>query len=118
MKTFRLTYQTVTRESAENGDIANHGFISRTGNYNPDRNYFPKTPHKFSLREALDIFNAHGGNVSANEWPVRSPRWIDSCLEDYNGSVTIGLHFPDSLTTATKLRICRLAGISTLNQYA
>ena len=111
-KQFRLTYQTVTPESAEYGDMANHGFVSRTGNYNPARNYFPKNPALFTLREALDIFEKHGnGTIQANEWPLSNPRWFDNCVEEYGGSVTIGLHLPEHLTASTRLRIARYLGL-------
>ncbi len=110
-KQFLLTYQTVTEESASYGDFAYHGFISRYGNFDETRNYMPKNPATFTLRDALRIFQEHGGNIQANEWPLSNPRWFDSCLEEYGGSVTIGLHLPDSLTPSTKLRIARYLGL-------
>jgi len=110
MKQFRLTYQTVTAESAEYGDFAHHGFVSRTGNYNPDRNYMPDKPAQFKLRDALRIFEAHGGSVQANECPVTCPRWLDSCQDDCEHSVTLGLHFPEHLTASTRVRIARYVG--------
>ena len=111
-KQFRLTYQTVTEESATYGEFAYHGFLSRTGNYNPDRNYMPRNPALFTLRDAVRLFLDHrGGKIQANEWPVTCPRWFDNRKEEYGGSVTIGLHLPDSLTRSTKLRIARYLGL-------
>lgn len=112
---FRLTYQTVTEESARHGVVAHHGFVSRTGNFNPAKNYFPKAPAEFRLRDAVRIFQDHGGSVEADSCPISRqcpPRWFNACREncghDYPAlSVTLGLHIPKTATASTSIRIAR-----------
>lgn len=101
---FTVTYEIVTQESAECGDIADSGFISENQ----------------GLREAIaDLFEtrtSHCGGmqaIEANEWPMQSPQWVSV----FNGAEfqtgdheNRSLHFPEHITAASRVRICRLIG--------
>ena len=95
MTTFLLTFETITPESAALGDVAEHGVLYEA----------------ITLREALEQFEG-AETVEANEFPVRSPRWVTGygTHEDYlSGEVgNISLHFPEHLTPSTRRRIVRL----------
>lgn len=66
-----------------------------------------------SLRDAIGLMD--GRADSANEWPVKSPRWFTNT--EYRVYIHCGtveersLHMPESLTKATRLRIARLLGV-------
>ena len=99
MLKFNVTYETITPESAEHGDTADAGFLAEN----------------VSLREAIDGLGYGEAGVEANEYPVFDPRWITAYRtdEDYRtGEVeNRSLHFPDTMTASSKLRVCRLLGV-------
>lgn len=96
MYKFAVTYEIVTPESAENGEFEDVGFVDRS----------------CSLREALKHCESHDGEVEADEFPVKKPRWITfyNCNNDptKEQSEARSIHFPEELTTATRMRIARL----------
>ncbi len=102
---FNVTYEIVTKESAEQGDAEERGFICES----------------VSLREAIDALNttrtAHCDGVQAietDEYPVRAPRWITitNGMEFYTGACeSRSLHIPETATDATRRRIARLCGV-------
>lgn len=95
---FAITYDVVTDESAEAGDVAERGYISRGS----------------TLREAVEAFSdvrRANGYVEANECPVEAPRWLTAYGEHVEGRAeTRSLHFPDSITPASRRRLARLLG--------
>lgn len=96
---FNVTYETITPESAENGEADSSGFMLENG----------------SLREAWDIvrWGCEGG-VEANEWPMQSPRWVTfySAERDYRtGEETnYSVHFPGNITPSSARRLARFLG--------
>ena len=98
MLRFPVTFDTVTEDSAEIGDVAERGYISRGS----------------TLREAVEAFcdvRAANGYVEANELPVEAPRWLTAYGDMEDGaSETRSLHFPDSITPASRRRLARLLG--------
>lgn len=96
MQKFNVTFETITPESAEHGDVESRGFLCEA----------------VGLREALDGLDGLGSYVEADCCPVRSPRWFTaySVREDYGTGETENrsLHLPDSLTESSRLRIARL----------
>lgn len=96
---FSVTFETITPESAEHGDTETAGFVSQG----------------VGLREAIDDMGCAGDHIEANEYPVTDPRWITAyrVSEDYGTGETENrsLHFPDTMTAASKLRVCRLLGV-------
>lgn len=112
---FRLTWEVVTEKSAEHGDFARHGFLPRSGEI-PHRSYFPKNPHLFTLRQAVEIMARHSsgfGPVEADSCPVSRPRWLSTRGESdaYPGmsdALTVSVHLPDSISNASAWRIARL----------
>lgn len=85
-KRIRLTYETVTEESAAHGDFATHGFVTRNLTI-PAKTYLPKKPAQFRLREAVDFLldRSSEGPVEADSCPVGlqcPPRWFT-----YGGSM-------------------------------
>ena len=94
MQTFNVTYEIITPESAENGDVEEQGFVVEN----------------VTFREALDAFGSWG-HVEADCCPVRSPTWFTGygdvdCMT--GGTENRSLHLPDSLTNASRMRIARL----------
>ena len=94
-----VTFETITPESAENGDTASNGFVSEN----------------VTLRQAITDLGYGGDGIEANEYPVTDPRWITAYRvnENYQTMETENrsLHFPDNMTPASKRRICRLLGV-------
>lgn len=102
---FAITYETVTPESAEHGDAAEHGWI-----INGQGSRVTLGDCFWALRNA----GAIGCHVEASEYPVREPRWLTfyKVNEDYatGAETSWSLHFPETATAATRRRIARLFG--------
>jgi len=96
MPKFNVTYETITEESASEGEYESAGYEAEN----------------ISLRDALSLIGGCEGGVEANEYPIRAPRWFTFYKqnEDYStGEVTnMSLHLPDTLTRSSRLRIARL----------
>lgn len=91
---FNVTYETVTPESAEDGDLADAGF------YMED----------VSLREAWDFLRFQGGFEADNSWTEKA-RWLTSQPEECfrtGESTTYSLHFPEKMTASSRVRVARL----------
>ncbi len=114
---FRLTFEVITERSADHSDFARHGFLPRSGDI-PARSYFPKNPHLFTLREALEIMARHNSGFApceADSCPVSRPRWltIRGETDDYPGmpdALGVSLHIPETVSDASGWRIARLLG--------
>ncbi len=114
---FRLTFEVITERSAEQGDFARHGFLPRSGDI-PRRTYFPRNPHLFTLREAVDLMARHNSGhapLEADSCPVSRPRWLTVRGEsdDYPGmsdALGVSLHVPETVSNASAWRIARLLG--------
>ena len=101
---FDVTYDIVTPESAEAGDVEESGFID-TG---------------LCLRDAIRLVCATRTNevdgvqsIECDEWPMRSPRWVTvtNGMEFRTGAQESRyLHMPESLAPSTRRRIARLVG--------
>lgn len=96
---FNVTFETITPESAEHGDVESRGFVAEN----------------IPLREAIDELGYGGDGCEANECPVTDPRWITvyRVNEDYGtGEIeNRSLHFPDDMTAASKRRLCKLLDV-------
>lgn len=101
---FTVTYEVVTPESAEQGDAAERGTVTRLA----------------TLRDALDAVQRTFSNecdgvesIECDSWPVVKPRWvtISNGMHYRTGEQeSRSLHIPDTVTTSTARRIARLAG--------
>ena len=90
---YSVTYDIVTPESAENGDVAEAGYVAED----------------VSLRDAIDAVGGvcyeHNGGYE----------WFTNC--EYNLNYGTGaqgsrsLHLPDGITGASRVRIGRLLGV-------
>ena len=97
---FSVTFETITPESAEHGDVEERGYIVENA----------------SLRDALSDFQHEGCHVVADSSPVHFPRGFTAyCTNDgarnyYEQGITENrsLHIPDHITAASRLRIARL----------
>lgn len=113
--TFRVTYETVTAESAEQGDFANHGWLSWNGS--PADQYFDSVWDVRDLTDKLAGHYAEGDGDTVPRWITvdpgsdfwLSPFWRDLAGKDALG-VTASVHRPDWITDASWLRVCRLLG--------
>ncbi len=99
MSKFSISYETITIESAKDGDHADSGFILED----------------VTLREAISELTWHrGAYVEADCWPVTKPRWFTfyNVKEDYQtGEIThYTLHIPNEVTESSRLRIAKLIG--------
>jgi hypothetical protein len=105
MALFDVTYEIITRESAEHGEADEIGYICEA----------------VTLREALESVNETRTcrvdciqAIEADEYPIVAPSWVTV----YNGGEyetgaheNRSIHFPESLTPATRRRIARLLGV-------
>jgi hypothetical protein len=119
MKHFHITYSIVTEDSVWRGYFAYNGFMTRAEQCPRRRNYIPKKPATFTLREAFRILGNHDSGregVQADSSPLsvsNPPRWLS--VSDSPGYMTgkgvtgLDLHI-DKVTPSTAIRIARLAG--------
>lgn len=104
---FRVTYEIVTPESAENGDAEEHGFVM-PGNWRDDMKTAMKQPrdaYNITLREAMRLASPH---EDCGRW------WAESYAEpDYRtGAVeTRAIHPPANITESSYKRVSRLLGL-------
>ena len=103
MARFRVTYQTVTEESAEHGDYAESGFA------HPRGWRFPVSdpgPHEITLREAVQI--AGGPFEDCGRWFST----VDADTNYRTGEDTYySIHPPEAITPASYARLRRILGI-------
>ena len=104
MALFDVTYEIITQASAEHGEADAMGYICEAA----------------TLREALERVNetrtcrvdgVHA--IEADEYPIVAPSWVTvfNGMEYETGAhENRSLHFPKSLTPATRRRIARLLG--------
>ena len=98
---WNVTFETVSEESAKEGDIEDSGYEARD----------------VSLRDALDLFGYHA--TEANQWPITgNVRWFDSdCEQDWNDyhecyeDKRLSLHIPKQITPSSRLRLARFLGL-------
>lgn len=101
---FSITFDIVTPESAEDGEIAASGY-----HIEPDQGY--------SLRDALAWLRLHNGCSRyadrSDSWPCRNPRWFTfDGGEDFRTGAheTLTLHIPACVTEYSRQRIARILG--------
>lgn len=99
---WNVTYETVTPESAAEGDYADSGF---------------ELEHA-SFRDAIQEFST-GGYCEADSCPISlrcPPRWFvrDLGVTDYGTGEQkqISLHIPEHITASSRMRLARLVGCS------
>ena len=99
---FSVTYETVTPESAEDGEAEDYGFLVES----------------VSFRDAMGALRWYrGSHVEADSYVgsrPHNPRRFSfiGAEENYNtGEITsYSLHLPDYITPASRMRIARLVG--------
>ena len=105
MAKFNVTFERITPESAENGDVESRGFIAE------DRN----------LRDAVYYVCGFSDpsylpQCESDEWPVRAPRWFtfyktNDGTRDYyetGAEENRSIHVPDNATPSSRRRLARL----------
>jgi hypothetical protein len=115
---FPVTCETVTEESAEQGDTADRGYLDCCGHICDDR----ERSLSWSLRELVDAFGDYrpesdGGDVprwltvAAESDDLISPSgaWAFADGPDVIGA-RVGIHRPDWITGGSWRRVCRLLG--------
>lgn len=113
--TFRVTYETVTAESAEQEDCADRGWLSWNGS--PADEYSDSVWDLRDLTDKLAGCYAEGDGDRLPRWITvdpgtdfwLSPFWRDLAGEDALG-VTASVHRPGWITDASWLRVCQLLG--------
>ena len=95
--TFNVTFETITYESAEDGENATSGFIVEDA----------------GLRDAIDALGC-GDMVEASDSPFTNPRWLTAYKTNENHATgeyeNRSIHFPDRMTASSRLRVARLLG--------
>lgn len=98
---FDITYEIVTPESAEHGDVEDRGFSAEG----------------LTLREAHNFLRYDGCALEADSWPISlasPPRWLtfapDIRFED-GAEITHSLHLPRNITPSSAMRVARLFGL-------
>ena len=98
---FAVTYEHVTPESSEYGDVEDRGYALESG----------------TLRECLDLI-PQGCYCEPDSSPCVRPRWL-TFYETNNGTrefyerglvENLSLHIPESVTDSSARRIARLVG--------
>lgn len=115
---FRLTYSITTEASAEHGESAFAGFVTRNGEFPEKCHYIPKNPATWTLREAVEFLQDH--DSGASPWHADSsggipPRWF-SVYGNYGDewapdALEVSLHIPESISDASRLRLARVLGV-------
>lgn len=113
--TFRVTYETITEESAEMGDAAERGYLSWQGT--PEDDYAQSVWDLRDLTDKLAGCYAEGDGASVPCWLSLDPGsdfWLSPFWRDLAGTDALGVsasvHRPDWITTASWLRVCRVLG--------
>ena len=92
---FDVTFETITPESAENGDCEESGFYME----------------HVTLREAWDVLRWGSGHCEASDGHIPAARWLTFYCEQcpITGEYTnYSLHFPKTMTAASRVRVARL----------
>jgi hypothetical protein len=111
--TFRVTYTTITEESAEQGDYAESGWLSWNGC--PCADYAESVWDLRDLMDRLAGCCAEGDGAAVPRWITLDPEsdfWLSPFWRDIAGddalSVSASVHRPDWITDSSWLRVCRL----------
>lgn len=101
---FRVTYAIITPESAEDGDVAEQGFLDTD----------------LTLGEAIELCGGRRAYYEPDRCPVSRaypPRWFET--PEYSECYQTGeretraLHIPENVTPSSRVRIARLLGVKT-----
>jgi hypothetical protein len=97
MKTFNVTYDIVTPESAEDGDVEDSGFVAQD----------------VSLREALASLGGTAQEADTSPYSLaHPPRWFINYEYDQDwqtaASESRSLHLPGNITPSSAMRVARL----------
>jgi len=113
--TFRVTYETITEESAEMGDAAERGYLSWQGT--PEDDYAQSVWDLRDLTDKLAGCYAEGDGAAVPRWLSLDPGsdfWLSPFWRDLAGTDALGVsasvHRPDWITASSWLRVCRLLG--------
>lgn len=107
MTKFRVTYEVVTPESAEQGGIAENGFVM-PGDWRDDIETAMKQPrdaYDISLREAVAL--AYPQEDCGNWWTESDGR----CNYRTGAVETRSIHPPENITPSSYARVSRLLGL-------
>jgi hypothetical protein len=112
---FRVTYETITEESAAEGDAENRGYVDSWGAPVDE----PESS-EWDLRELVSRFkgySTYGDGSPIPRWVTISPEsnlFLDSWWRDLAGDDAIAadcsVHRPDWITDSSWLRVCKLLG--------
>lgn len=109
VKGFNVTFERWDQEALEIGETDDRGFVIEGVSLGG------------AIRLGLEYSRPEWcGECEANEWPIRSPRWLtfykwnDGTHEYYTTGIEEqrSLHIPESVTESSRKRICRLFGLT------
>ena len=113
---FRVTFETITEESAEIGDAADRGYVDSWGAPVDE----PESS-EWDLRDLAGRFagcaETVGDGAPVPRWITVTPGsdfWLDCWWRDLAGgdaiAVDCSIHRPDWITDASWIRVCRMLG--------
>lgn len=107
MGRFTVTYEIISPESAEEGEVEDHGFLLSDEQYVPiDKALEDKgSDYTMSLREALDLCSPDQNCGSWFSETSEERRYTDGAFQQRS------LHPPEGITAASYKRVQRLLGI-------
>ena len=112
---FRVTYDVITEESAQQGDTAENGWLDWRG-YPVDA-YDQSCWDLRDLLENLQGYRAEGTGEAVPRWiciDSESDFFLSAFWRRFAGDDAIGasvhVHRPDWITNASWLRVCRILG--------
>lgn len=116
MTGFAVTYETVSEESAREGDAAERGFINAEGLLVQAIIGKPTPGVRMKFREAFNLFQQERDwtHVEADCYPIspdNPPSWFTDSGEIQFASGecrAISLHLPENVTGSSAMRIARL----------
>lgn len=109
-KRFPITYETVTDESAENGDFAHHGFLPKSKDVPIYRDNMPENPALFTLKEAMELICVGITPCESDSCPCYTPRWITSQITEQweRPNISLSVHLDGHCSNASARRIGKL----------
>ena len=98
---FNVTYERYTPESLEHGDAESRGYLVESVGLREALEYIRDEP---SSRCSLDCVAPSASWADGTRWI----NWYYSADYETGEALTLALHFPPTITTASKARLIRL----------
>lgn len=113
---FRVTFNTVTEESCQNGDHYDSGYLDYNGS--PVDEYYKSDWSFRDLYDHLRGYRAEGDGDKVPRWitiengsdDLFTSRFWQQFTDPDTIGATVSIHRPDWITDSSWLRVCRILG--------